>query len=168
MKHRILIAGIGNIFFGDDAFGVEVIRELEQRKWVEQNPSLHVTDFGIRSYDLAYALTDGYDSVILVDALSRGGAPGTVFLIEPDLAALAQTAPELPDAHSLSPASVVQLALSFGSISSKVFLVGCEPASLEPEPLSEVVRSAIPPAIEMIESLVQELERKPSPLLQSV
>jgi hydrogenase maturation protease len=157
MKKRILIAGIGNIFFGDDAFGVEVIRELRGRHWAEGNSVVQVIDFGIRSYDLAYALTDEYAAIILVDALPRGEAPGTVYLIEPDLGQLSAGDTELPDGHALNPASVLQLAQSIGQISGMIFLAGCEPASLEPGPLTELVRAAIPRALKMIESLVWEL-----------
>ena len=81
----ILVAGIGNIFFGDDAFGSEVARRLADRQVPE---NVHVKDFGIRGLDLVYALLDGYDGVILIDATPRGGPPGTLYTIEPDLAEL--------------------------------------------------------------------------------
>src|SRR5690349_21667105 len=76
---RILVAGIGNIFLGDDAFGVEAVRELMQHHWPA---GVRVIDFGIRSYDLAFALADGYDAVILIDAAARGQVPGTLYLVE--------------------------------------------------------------------------------------
>ena len=79
---RILVAGIGNIFFGDDAFGCEVASQLRRKPLPE---GVRVIDFGIRSYDLAYAIMDGYDATILVDATPQGSAPGTIYLIEPDL-----------------------------------------------------------------------------------
>ena len=82
----ILIAGIGNIFLGDDAFGVEVVRELVQRQWP---PEVCVVDFGIRGFDLACALAGDYDAAILVDAAQRGGPPGTLYVIEPDVAGFA-------------------------------------------------------------------------------
>jgi len=81
MSGRILIAGIGNIFLGDDAFGVEVIRELSSRVWPDD---VRVVDFGVRGYDLAFALTDGYEAAILVDAVGRGEPPGTTYLVEID------------------------------------------------------------------------------------
>ena len=156
---RILIAGIGNIFLGDDAFGVEVVHELAQRPHV---PGVTVADYGISSYDLAYAVTDGYDAIILVDATPRGEAPGTVSLIEPELSRLRELEHETVDAHSLSPVSVLKLAESLGGQVGKVYLVGCEPANLvESETgdlgLSEPVRAAVPAAVEMIESLVINL-----------
>ncbi|MEO5717173.1 MAG: hydrogenase maturation protease, partial [Chthoniobacterales bacterium] len=79
---KILVAGIGNIFFGDDAFGCEVASQLARRPLPE---GVRVTDFGIKSYDLAYAIMDDYDAVILVDATSQGAEPGTLYLIEPDI-----------------------------------------------------------------------------------
>src|SRR5579884_4296763 len=79
---RILIACIGNIFLGDDGFGVEVARRLMHRQYPE---GVQVRDFGIRGIDLAYAMLEDYDSLVLVDAVPRGSPPGTLYLIEPDL-----------------------------------------------------------------------------------
>src|ERR1700756_1973684 len=79
---KILIAGIGNIFLGDDAFGSEVARRLMRRTWP---PEVRVEDFGIRGFDLAFALLEAYKLTILIDAVPRGGAPGTLYRIEPDL-----------------------------------------------------------------------------------
>lgn len=129
---RILIAGIGNIFFGDDAFGCEVVRELLQRDWPE---GVRVEDFGIRSYDLAYAIMDGYDIVILVDATPRGRSPGTISLIEPDLASLEADGGEVVNAHSMNPVRVLQMVRSLGGETQQLYLVGCEPAVLETEEL---------------------------------
>src|SRR5262245_39805418 len=106
---RILIAGIGNIFLGDDAFGVEVVRRLVQRPLPD---GVRVVDFGIRGLDLAYDLVNGYEAVILVDATPRGGQPGTLYVLEP-------TREEMPDAadaglmvetHALDPVKVLRLA----------------------------------------------------------
>ena len=90
MNPRILIAGIGNVFRGDDAFGVEMAMRLSARDWPD---TVTVADFGIRGIDLGYALLDNYDAVILIDATQRGGAPGTLYVVEPevDLVALAQS-----------------------------------------------------------------------------
>src|SRR5688572_21072323 len=79
---RILVAGIGNIFFGDDAFGCEVARELSE---TSLPPNVTVRDFGIRGLDLAYTLLEGWDFVIFVDAVSRGRDPGTLYVIEPEV-----------------------------------------------------------------------------------
>jgi len=156
----ILIAGIGNIFLGDDAFGVEVAQRLASRTLPER---VKVTDFGIRGFDLAYALLDGSDVTILVDACPRGGAPGTLYTIEPDLSAL--DSPDVQqssvDAHSMNPMNVIRLAKTMGGKLKKILLVGCEPATLGPEEgqmgLSEPVAAMVDEAVETIESLVEKI-----------
>ena len=155
---KILVAGIGNIFFGDDAFGCEVASQLALRPLPE---GVRVTDFGIRSYDLAYAIMDNYDAVILVDATPQGAAPGTLCLIEPDLKKLDELPEEAVNAHSMNPVRVLQLVRSLGGNAGWLRVVGCEPALLDSEEgamgLSEKVQAAILPAIEMIESLIREI-----------
>ena len=155
---RILIAGVGNIFLGDDAFGSEVARRLMQRTLP---PEVQVNDYGTCSYDLAYAMMEGYEATILVDATSRGQSPGTVYLIEPDLSELDKLDNAVPDAHSLNPVSVFHMLRTFGCCPKRLYLVGCEPAVLESDEgemgLSESVRAAVPQAIEMIESLMSDL-----------
>ena len=118
---KILVAGVGNIFLGDDGFGVEVAQSLSKRQVPE---TVTVKDFGIRGFDLAYALLDPWDGVIIVDALPRGEAPGTIYVIEPDRAGAA-----LPDInpHGMDPVRVLNLAASLGTISARVLVVGCEP-----------------------------------------
>ena len=155
---RILVAGIGNIFLGDDAFGSEVARELARS--AELPDGVRVVDFGIRSYDLAYAIMDGPDATILVDATPRGEPPGTVSLVEPDLSALAKLDTGEIDAHSMNPVRVLQLVRSLGGEPSRgLYLVGCEPAVLEADALglSEPVQAAVPQAVAMIQSLVRDL-----------
>ncbi|HEY5768956.1 MAG TPA: hydrogenase maturation protease [Terrimicrobium sp.] len=154
MNRRILVAGIGNIFLGDDAFGVEVIRELMLRPVPEE---VCVKDFGIRGYDLAYAIMDGYEATILVDAAPRGQPPGTLYLIEPDLERI--EGPGNVDAHSMNPMAVLQLIHALGGRPGKLYLVGCEPGVLETDEicLSPNVRAAVPQAVKMIESLVRRL-----------
>ncbi len=155
---RILVAGIGNIFFGDDAFGCEVASQLARRSLPE---GVRVTDFGIRSYDLAYALMDGYDATILIDATPQGAEPGTVYLIEPDIKKLDELPEEAVNAHSMNPVRVLQLVRSLGGKCGWLRVVGCEPATLDSEEgamgLSEKVQAAVAPAIEMIETLLREL-----------
>jgi len=155
---RILVAGIGNIFFGDDAFGCEVAKQLADRPLPK---GVRVIDFGIRSYDLAYAMMDGYDATILVDASPQGSEPGSVYLIEPDLKKLDELQDEAVNAHSMNPVRVLQLVRSLGGTPGWLRVVGCEPAVLDVEEgamgLSEKVRAAVAPAIEMIESLIHEI-----------
>jgi hydrogenase maturation protease len=151
---RILIAGVGNIFLGDDAFGCEVVRELSNKHWPSD---VRVTDFGIRSCDLAFALADKYETVILVDATPQGEPPGTVYLIEPDLAQLKQFESLPADPHSLDPVRVLQMAGKTGEGPKRLYLVGCEPGSLESDNcfgLTAVVKAAVPKAVGMIESIV--------------
>jgi hydrogenase maturation protease len=159
---RILVAGIGNIFLGDDAFGVEVIRRLVE---VGLPPGVRVADFGIRGMDLAYALGDGYAVTILVDACPRGAAPGTVYVIEPDLKALDEAPPAVPDAHGMNPVEVLRMARAMGVAMQKVILVGCEPETLGGEEgqmnLSPAVEKAVQPAVEVIRSLVDRWLQPP-------
>jgi hydrogenase maturation protease len=155
----ILVAGIGNIFLGDDAFGGEVARRLSTREFP---PTVRVTDFGIRGYDLAYALLDGYDITILVDACPRGEPAGTLYVIEPDLKDLG--GPEEPqcavEAHSMNPLNVLRLATSLGPV-KRVLLVGCEPETLGPEEgqmgLSEPIEAAVGEAVRLVESLIEKI-----------
>jgi hydrogenase maturation protease len=156
---RILIAGIGNIFMADDAFGCEVAAELARQPLPE---GVRVTDFGIRSYDLAYAIMDEYDAVILVDAMPRGEPPGTVFLVEPDPAELAQLSAAPPDAHSMNPMTALQLVRALGGDARNLYVVGCEPAVLDSEEigLSDPVRAAVPGAVALIQKLLRQLVEK--------
>jgi hydrogenase maturation protease len=164
----VLIAGIGNIFLGDDAFGVEVAQRLAGRKLPER---VKVVDFGIRGFDLAYALLDRFDVTILVDACPRGGAPGTLYVIEPDLNVSAQDAAEAEqttvDAHSMNPMNVIRMAQSMGGELKRILLVGCEPLTLGPEEgamgLSEPVAAMVEEAANRIESLVETIQRGESP-----
>jgi hydrogenase maturation protease len=154
---KILIAGIGNIFLGDDGFGVEVIRRLSPLP-----EGVTVKDFGIRSYDLAYALLDHYDVTILVDAAPRGGSPGDIYLIEPE-AANEAGAPLEPaiDAHAMNPVSVLRLARSMGPIDGRILVVACEPEDLGGEEgkmgLSAAVSAAAGEAAHLIEKMVARI-----------
>jgi hydrogenase maturation protease len=163
-RPRILVAGIGNVFLGDDAFGVEVARRLADRPLPE---GVRVEDFGIRGIDLAYALEDGWETVVLVDAAPRGGPPGTLYVIEPDPAPGGGEGPgpsaagDLPalDAHGLDPAKVLGLAAALGVRPPRILLVGCEPGPEGPGEdldgeLSPPVRAAVEEAIPLVESLV--------------
>jgi hydrogenase maturation protease len=157
---RILIACIGNIFLGDDGFGVEVAKHLVARVWP---PEVRVVDFGIRGFDLAYALLDKYDVTIFVDALPRGEAPGTLYVLEPGLAELAESdAPvEMIETHGMNPLRVLRLARALGADFRKILIVGCEPETLGPEEgllgLSAPVAAAVGAAVQLVESLVTKI-----------
>jgi hydrogenase maturation protease len=157
---KILIAGIGNIFLADDGFGVEVASRLGKQSF----PSgVRVTDFGIRGFDLAYALMEGYETTILVDAYPGEGQPGTLFVIEPDLKDLnsAETPPRLIEPHAMNPINVLRMAKSMGGEMKRVMVVGCVPATLGPEEgqmgLSAPVAAAVDEAVKLIDSLVTRI-----------
>jgi hydrogenase maturation protease len=156
---RVLVAGIGNIFFGDDGFGVAVAAELKQR---ELPRGVDVVDFGIRGMDLVFALGEGYDVALFVDAVPRGEAPGTVFLIEPELAEPDE--PVMLDAHGMDPVKVLTLAGQLGPVPERILVIGCEPltgVSSEDEELvgelSGPVRGAVVPAADLVEHTLREL-----------
>ncbi len=154
---RLLVAGVGNIFLGDDGFGVEVAQRLAR----EPFPSwVRVTDFGIRGVHLAYELLNGYAAMILIDATPRGGVPGTVYVIEPDLdsgAPVASTGIQSPaiDAHGLDPATVFAMVKALGGDLGRVLIVGCEPAEIEERiGLSEPVAGAVDDAVQVVRDLI--------------
>ncbi len=155
---RVLVAGIGNIFLGDDAFGVEVAQRLLRQAWPE---GVKVADFGIRGLDLAYALTDGYDAALLIDALPRGAPPGTLCVLEPDLGSVDGGGPAAVEPHAMDPVRVLRLAQTLGTRPPRILVLGCEPAPPAADEefmgLSPPVSAAIDGAVAMAESLVQQL-----------
>ena len=159
---KILVAGIGNIFLGDDAFGVEVIRRLVRRTWPE---NVVVRDFGIRGFDLAYALMDGFELSILVDAVPRGGAPGTLYLIEPDWEDLGGT--DAMETHGMNPVQVLRMVRALGGRPSRVLVLGCEPESFGSDDgrmeLSPPVQAALGEAVRMVEDMVEARIPAPAP-----
>jgi len=159
MNGRLLIAGVGNIFLGDDGFGVEVASRLASAglpDWA------HVVDYGIRGMHLAYDLANGYESMILIDATARGGEPGTIYVIEPDLSAVQEAgtagpAAESPlfNAHGMQPDVVFGMLGMLDAGAREVLVVGCEPASLDYGiGLSEPVEAAVGEAVRVVLDLV--------------
>jgi hydrogenase maturation protease len=147
---RVLIAGIGNIFLGDDAFGVEVAKRMAGRPMA---PDIRVVDFGIRGIDLAYALLENYERIILVDTALRGEAPGTLYLIEP----LVEESGTMRT-HEMRPVEALSAARAMGAGLANVVIVGCEPESFGTEDelqtgLSVTVAAAVDEAVAMIEGL---------------
>ncbi len=159
-KPSVLIAGIGNIFLGDDGFGVEVVRRLAARKLPA---AVRVADFGIRGFDLAYALQDGYKTTILVDAFPHGQKPGTISVLDPDLNDFgSEDAPQAGvDTHGMNPLNVLRMAASMGAPLKGIFLVGCEPATLGPDEgqmgLSEPVEKAVDEAVDLLDSVINKI-----------
>jgi hydrogenase maturation protease len=162
MTPRILVAGIGNIFLGDDAFGCEVTQRILRRGLPDY---VRVEDFGIRGFDLAYALMEDYEAVILVDATPRGQQPGTVYTLELDLSALDDTGPVemIVETHGMNPMKVLAMVKALGGEPKRILLVGCEPeqsAANEQEErmgLSEPVEAAVDEAVGMVESLIARI-----------
>jgi len=150
MAGRILVAGIGNIFLGDDGFGVEVARRLGTMPVPD---GVTVADFGIRGIHLAYEMLDGYDRVVLVDALPHGGEPGAIALIEAEIDDIAGDA--APDGHDMHPAAVLAYVKAIGGTPPPVTVVGCQPATVEEGiGLSEAVQGSIDDAVAAVLELV--------------
>ena len=153
---RILVAGIGNVFLGDDGFGVEVVRRLNTDPPGE---GVDVVDFGIRGVHLAFELADGrYDAAVLVDAVSNGGRPGTLYVIDPDDNAK-EFQPTVPDAHSLTPDAVLSWIRQVGGKRPRLVIVGCEPLTTdESMELSTPVVKSVELATQMVRALVLEMK----------
>jgi hydrogenase maturation protease len=165
-RPRILVACLGNVFFGDDGFGVEVARRLADRTLPSD---VRVVDFGIRGIDLTFALLDDcYEAVILVDAAPRGAPPGTLYVIEPEGDALPEPEPDPARAlgietHALDPARVLRTVAALGGRPRRMFLVGCEPTPIDPDgdplmDLSAPVRAAAGEAVALVETLVAQIQ----------
>ena len=164
----VLVACVGNVFLGDDGFGVEVARRLAREALPERT---RVVDFGIRGLHLAYDLLSRPDLLVLVDATSRGGPPGTLYVLELDglddahAAESAHAAEDAPaaentprsNAHAMDPRTVFATVRHMGGSLPRTRIVGCEPADFgRGMSLSDPVREAIEPAIAMIRQLIQD------------
>lgn len=165
MTKRIMVACAGNIFLTDDGFGVEVARRLDG---VPVPDGVEIADVGIRGVHLAYQLLEGYDALILVDSLQRGGEPGTVYLLEPDMDAVEPSGADgaMPpvDAHGMTPDAVFSTLKSLGGTVGQALVVGCEPADLsEGIGLSPVVAAAVQPAADAVLDLLAKTAAEPGP-----
>ncbi|WP_347906077.1 hydrogenase maturation protease [Pseudomonas purpurea] len=158
---KILVAGIGNIFMGDDGFGCEVARQLSH---LTLPAGVDVVDFGIRGLDLGYALMDGFDAVILVDTVDRGEVPGTVYVIEPELPGPGGPDPgeALLSPHGMDPASVLRFIATLGPQRPRVLMVCCQPAYLGGDHgymgLSDAVTHATEQAVAEVLGLLKEFQ----------
>jgi len=148
---RVLVAGVGNVFFGDDAFGVEVARRLA----LAPPPDARVADFGIRARHLAFELLAPFELCVVADCMPRGGAPGTLYLVEPELD---DADGSVADAHGMNLPVVFSAVRQLGGVLPRTLIVGCEPATIEPGmELSPAVASAVPAAVELILGLIRDL-----------
>jgi hydrogenase maturation protease len=157
VKEAILVACVGNIFLGDDGFGTEAARALAV---AGLGRDVRIVDYGIRGLDLAYAMLEDWHAVVLVDAIRRGGPPGTLYLLRPGEQSDA-SGPAL-DPHSMDPASVLSMARSQGEVTAEVFIVGCEPLDFGDDlegriGLSEPMMAAVPETVVMVRELVERL-----------
>ena len=141
---RVLVAGIGNVFLGDDGFGVALADRLARR---ELPAGVEVVDFGIRGMDLAYALLDGWDAVVLLDAAPRGRPPGTLYVIEPEVDEGAVAV----DTHGMDPVKVLATARALGGTLPRTLVLGCEPGSVADPAYEEVVAELSQPALAALE-----------------
>jgi hydrogenase maturation protease len=157
---RILVAGVGNVFFGDDGFGPAVAQRL---RGAQLPPGVDVAEFGIRGIHLAYELLDGPDLLVVADAVRRGGEPGTLYVLEPEL----DGEPAQADAHGMDLRSVFAAVAAMGGTLPRIRIVGCEPASVEPGMgLSAPVANALGEAVRMVREIVEE-ERAPRGAMES-
>ena len=160
---RVLVAGVGNIFLGDDGFGVEVAAHLDPSS---VPAGVKVADFGIRGVHLAYELLEGYDTLILIDAVSRGDRPGTVSVIEHSAGDTAEGGTlAAMDAHGMDPGAVLAMAGDLGATVDRVLVVGCEAADVHDGiGLSDPVAQAVPPAIDAIHELLASITGSADPI----
>ena len=146
---KVLVAGVGNVFLGDDGFGVEVLRRLSEEPLPE---GVELFDAGIRGLHLAHRLLEGYDLFVAIDLIARGGVPGTLYVVEPDL----EVPPAQPDAHAIDLPSVFCTVRALGGKLGRVLVVGCEPAELvERMGLSAAVAAAVDPAACRVRQLAE-------------
>lgn len=153
---RVLVAGIGNVLRGDDGFGVAVLERL--RTTLDGRPGVTLIETGIAGISLVQQLLDGYDALIIVDAMERSAPSGALFVLEPDLEHLATDQPI--DLHQTDSESVLRMAAAVGSLPSKVWIVGCQARECDElgAGLSEDVRRAVPGAVARVEAMIERLQ----------
>lgn len=158
---QILVACMGNILRGDDGFGVEVARELEGRDLPQ---GVDVREVGISGVSMAQDLLEGFDALVLVDAMERGEEPGTVFVERAEVPDLDQYGKReigsfAADMHQTDPTKVLILGEALGVLPERTILVGCEPLETDDleDALSDPVREAIPRALDHVETIITEL-----------
>jgi hydrogenase maturation protease len=160
---RILVAGIGNIFLGDDGFGSEVVQHVPVQ---QDNSGARVVDYGIGGMHLAYDLLEDWDALVLVDAIPSRGRPGTIHVFEADHESHSATA--ALDAHSMDPAAVFASLRALGGRPPYTIVVGCEAGNVDDGiGLTDAVAGAVPRAIHTVAEVVAGLRsRSPAALLE--
>lgn len=162
----VLVAGVGNVLRGDDGFGIAVVQQLAKRR--DLPPTVTVVEVGIGGISLVQDLLDGYDVLLIVDAVDRGGAPGTIYLLEPEVPDLAQWPFEqrqdfLADMHMTTPSRALILARALGVLPPIVYMLGCQPITCDDLVigLSEPVECAVAPSVERLISEIRRLTGMP-------
>jgi hydrogenase maturation protease len=154
-----LVAGIGNVFLSDDAFGVEVAQRLAERPLPE---GVRAEDYGIRGIHLAYELLEGYDTLVLIDAVPIGQPPGTLAVIEPEVDA--DTAVPMVDAHTMGPDVVLATLARLGGSVGRILIVGCQPGDLrEGIGLSPAVAAVVDEAADLCLEVLDAVATRPRP-----
>lgn len=158
---RILIAGVGNVLRCDDGFGIEVLHRLEETLAVK---GVEYFESGIAGISLVQKLMDGFDALIIIDALDRGAAPGRVFVLEPDAESLKKplSTHEATDLHQADPEVVLRMAAALNVLPPRAWIVGCQAADCDElgAPLTEAVARAVPVAVERLLEIVQTIQKE--------
>lgn len=155
---RVLVVGVGNVLRGDDAFGVEVLRRLQT---LPDLSGVELFESGIAGISLVQQLMDGYDALVILDALDRGAEPGDLFVLEPDRASLsAKSAPnESTDLHQADPEAVLRMAHALKVLPKRVWIVGCQAVGCDDlgARLSDPVARAVPVAARRVQEIIESL-----------
>lgn len=156
---RILIAGVGNVLRGDDAFGVEVLHRLRQRADIA---GVDFFESGIAGISLVQELMGGYDALVIIDALDRNAEPGRVFVLQPDREALLRrkpTAADGTDLHQADPAEVLCMAAAIKVLPERVWIVGCQAVGCDDlgAPMSDAVARAVPIVVDRVKEIIDSL-----------
>ncbi|CAN5593290.1 hydrogenase maturation protease [soil metagenome] len=158
---RILVAGVGNVLRGDDAFGIEVLRRLQELPAME---GVRFFESGIAGISLVQELMDNYDALLIIDALDRGAEPGRVFVLQPDEESLVRGAAvrESTDLHQADPEAVLRMARAIKVLPPRVWIIGCQAVGCDDlgAPLSDPVARAVPLAVQRVQEIVESLTRE--------
>lgn len=165
-RKRILIAGMGNVLRGDDGFGVAVADVAAGRSWGDDGLEVEVMEVGIGGFELVQRLHEGWEALIIADAVDREAEPGRLFVLEPTVPDAGEMDPEqrrsvMAETHQLVPARVLVMARGLGVLPDQVLILGCQGDDVEElgMELSPAVREAVPRAVERLEALVAAYRR---------
>ncbi|WCB95118.1 Hydrogenase 2 maturation protease [Baekduia alba] len=159
-EKQILVAGVGNAWLQDDAFGGECARRFEARGVPD---GVTVMDFGTGGLDLAYEIMRGYDALVLLDASRQGGAPGTLYVLEPDMEELGKPIEDgdVINPHGMDPQTMLRFVGAIGGFSGRVVVIGCEPGEVDDVGLglTPAVEGAVDRALALVSETLDELRR---------